>query len=125
MFSSGHVVMSVKWIQSEQAHQQRSASLRRRGWHLRKKKAINIKSNDKAKAKGSETKTYHQCERWRDPDARDGHGPGLIAGQLKERKRVVKDKNSNNRWLMTGQRVNSLTLGPFDDDVGSMSDVKA
>jgi hypothetical protein len=38
---------------------------------------------------------------------------------------VVKDKNSNDRWLMTGQRLNSLTLGPFDDDVGSMSDVKA
>jgi hypothetical protein len=34
---------------------------------------------------------------------------------------TTKDKNSNDRWLMTGQRLNSLTLG---DDVGSMSNVK-
>jgi hypothetical protein len=41
--------MSVKWIQSEQAHQQRSVSLtaaRLGGRRLRKKKAIIIKSND-------------------------------------------------------------------------------
>jgi hypothetical protein len=38
---------------------------------------------------------------------------------------VAKDKNSNNRNHAGWQRLDSLTLGPFDDDVGSMSDVKA
>jgi hypothetical protein len=44
---------------------------------LRKKKAIIIKSNDNDNDKEcSETKTCHHCERWRDHDARDGHGTG-------------------------------------------------
>jgi hypothetical protein len=69
MFSSCHVVISVKWIQSEQGPQQRSVSLTAR-LGLRKKKAIIIKSNDNDNDKeGSETKTYHQCERRRDHDA--------------------------------------------------------